>query len=226
MRLAIFGATGDVGSRLVAEAVRRNHDVTAVSRSTRAPTVESTSVVLRELDVLAQPRVLRDIVGGQDAILSALRPPAGREQQLLALTRAVVEASHDHDVPVFVVGGAANLHLPGQHEHTLLSAPGGVPDTIRPIAEACVALERYLMKSSSRWLCLRPAAELLPGPRTQRYVLGDDGLVTDEKGRSHISMEDYAVAMLDLVASPPGFGIRLAVGWAESFHASNGSTAV
>ncbi|WP_353980668.1 NAD(P)H-binding protein [Salinicola endophyticus] len=212
MKLVILGAKGMVGSRLIAEARRRGHDVLGVSRSDDANVSEGASS-RRRLDVATQPEVLREIIRSQDVVISALRPAAGRESELPMLTRAVVEAAYDERRPVLVVGGAANLQLSDCANDTVLSRPGFLPDSVRPIAEACAAQEAYLATSSAHWLCLRPAAELVPGERTGNYVLGRSRLVTNAQGRSRISVEDYAVAMLDLAVSPAPWRTLLAVGW-------------
>lgn len=233
MNIVILGAAGDVGSRMVAEALERDHQVTAVVRSERSLQALPDMAAGRVVDVLEQPQLLQEIVIEHDAVISALRPPSGQEAQLKALTRSVLRAAASLSRPIFVVGGAATLHLPDQPEQTVLSAPGFLPDSVRSIAEACAAQEAMLEEiaccfpeGQSRWVCLRPPAQLMPGPRTGRYAWGTDMLVVDGEGRSRISMEDFAMAMLDLVEGASVFGRKLTVGWDDAVHVSNGNTAV
>lgn len=118
------------------------------------------------------------------------------------------------NLPVFVTGGAATLKLADGSGHTVLTAPGFLPDAVRPIAEACAAQDALLdtMKDAA-WTCLRPPALLLQGPRTGEYAIGTDTLVTDAEGNSQISYADFAVAMLDLAEARDSHHKRLTAGW-------------
>lgn len=135
---------------------------------------------------------------GQDLLISALRPPEGHEDTLVALTRSVLDGAAVAGVRVLLVGGAARLLLPGRNGETVLSAPDFLPASAVSIARACQAqYELCLGETRVDWTYLSPAAMLEPGYRTGRYRLGSDTLVADESGTSRISMEDFAVAMLD-----------------------------
>ena len=86
---------------------------------------------------------------------------------------------------------------------TVLSAPGFLPSSAIPIALACQKqYELCLAETRVDWTYLSPAAMLEPGERTGRYRLGADTLVADEHGISRISMEDFAVAVLDEAETP------------------------
>jgi hypothetical protein len=54
-----------------------------------------------------------------------------------------------------------------------------------------------LRTSNRRWTYFSPAELIAPGERTGRFRIGEDQIVTDADGRSRISMEDAAVALLD-----------------------------
>ena len=87
--------------------------------------------------------------------------------------------------------------------HTVLTAPSFLPDSARPIAEASYA--QYLACTADRdadWVYFSPPAMLTPGRRTGRYRRGSDVLLVDDGGESKISMEDFAVAMLDEAETP------------------------
>lgn len=58
-----------------------------------------------------------------------------------------------------------------------------------------------------------PSAEINEGTRTGRYRTAKDDLLVDEKGDSHISMEDFAVAVLDEVEKPRFSHARFTVGY-------------
>lgn len=214
MKLIIFGATGDVGRKLVAEALSRGHSVTAVARST-APFEGTPGNIERvDADILAAPDRACALIAGHDVAVSALRPPAGHEHKLVDLTRAVVEGAKANEVPVFVTGGAATLKLPDGSGQTVLTAPGFLPDPVRPIAEACAAQQAMLDEiPDAQWIHLLPPAMLIDGPRTGTYVRGTGALVTDAQGVSQISYADFAVAMIDLVETSQHWPVRLTVGW-------------
>lgn len=202
MNIIVFGASGDVGRRIVAEAMAREHDVTAVvRRETQAQTLPKSARV-RVADASRTERVA-ELMAGHDLAISALRPPDGQEETLVALTRSVLGAAARSGRRVIVVGGAASLTMPDRNGHTVLTAPGFLPEAVVPIAMACQA--QYDLISAERhvdWSYLCPPALLSPGIRTGRYRLGSDVLLVDANGESAISMEDFAVALIDEAETP------------------------
>ncbi|MFV0473120.1 MAG: NAD(P)-dependent oxidoreductase [Pikeienuella sp.] len=203
MNILVLGATGAVGQACVAEARRRGHKVTAASRSGG-----------RRLDVLRDTDRLDALIAGHDVTLSALRPAEGDEDALVAMTGAVLTAARRAARRAYVTGGAGPLFLADESGHTVLTAPGFLPDNVRPIAEACGRQDALLDEfADTDWICLRPAALLINEKRTGRYALGRDRLVTQADGTSRISHADFAVAMLDLVELAPRPRQRLTVGW-------------
>jgi len=214
MKLIIFGATGDVGRNAVAEALSRGHDVTAVARNRERLAALDSQITRVAVDIEAEPEQTDALMQGQDAAISALRPATGQEAKLVPLTRAILSAAAVTGVPVYVTGGAGPLRLADESGHTVLSAPGFLPDHVRPIAEACAAQDRLLDDHpDAPWICLRPPAMLIDGMRTGRYALARDTLVTDDDGNSSISYADFAVALLDLAELRPRPLARLTVGW-------------
>ena len=215
MKLIVFGATGDVGRHVVAEALSRNHTVTAVARSKDRLDALPGEMRREVGDLLIDTDIARRLMTGHDAAIGALRPSVGSEFDLVGLTRALLTGAAETALPVFVTGGAATLKLADASGHTVLTAPGFLPDTVRPIAEACAAQDALLeTEKNAAWTCLRPPAMLLQGPRTGNYARGTDTLVTDADGNSQISYADFAVAMLDLAETQDAHHERLTVGWA------------
>ena len=95
---------------------------------------------------------------------------------------------------------------------TVLTAPGFLPDSVLPIARACQAqYELCLAEREADWCYLSPPAMLMPGDRSGRYRTGGDVLLTDPAGQSRISMEDFAVALLDEAETPHHAGERFTV---------------
>lgn len=211
MKIILFGATGDVGSRIMAEALARDHAVTAVVRRDAQAKSLPPSVTARIADVSNTDQVA-DLMAGHDLAISALRPPDGQEERLVALTQSVLDAAARSSLRILVVGGAASLKMPDQSGDTVLTAPGFLPDAVVPIAKACqTQYERCSAEKRVDWSYLCPPAMLTPGIRTGRYRLGSDVLLLDADGNSAISMEDFAVALIDEAATPQHKNARFTV---------------
>jgi putative NADH-flavin reductase len=214
MKILILGATGDVGGAALRAAVVRGHQVTAAARRPQALAALSPQVTPLALDLLADPQAAATAAQGHDVIISALRPAAGREADLVPLTQAALAAARQAGIPVLVTGGAATLKLADGSGHTVLTAPGFLPDSVRPIAEACAAQDALLeAETEARWSCLRPPAMLIEGPQTGSYRFGTDTLVVDAEGNAQISFADFGAALLDLAETPRGNRSKLTVGW-------------
>ncbi|MBI1235826.1 MAG: NAD(P)H-binding protein [Alphaproteobacteria bacterium] len=213
MNIMIFGATGAVGSRTVGEAARRHHQVTAVSRQTVPEARRIRGAHYRQLDLYA-PAALAGFLAGQDAVISAIRPPEGHEADLPVLSERLLDAAAAADIPIVFTGGAASLKLSAHSETTVLTEPGFLPQSVIPIARACQAqYDRIRRASYDQWSYLAPPAELLPGVRRGTYRIGYDHLVRDNDGRSWISMEDLAIALLDEAETGRHRGQRFTVGY-------------
>ncbi|MFF4815871.1 NAD(P)-dependent oxidoreductase [Kitasatospora sp. NPDC001309] len=201
MRITVFGATGNVGRRVVTEALARGHEVTAVVRDPAKPHGLPTTVTLAVGDA-GEPADVARIVAGQDLAVTATRPAPGREHELAATTRGLLAGLAGTGVRLLAVGGAGSLTVPGTDGTILVESPG-FPAEIRPIALACgEQLELYRADGEVDWTYLSPAALLEPGVRTGRFRLGRDELLVDADGNSAISMEDLAVALLDEAEQP------------------------
>lgn len=206
MNIIVFGARGEVGSRVVKEALARGHRVTAVVRREAQLTSLPSSVTARAADIAGAER-LAELIAGHDLAVSAVRPPDGQEDLLVPLTRSLLAAAAEAAVRIVLVGGAASLLLPDHGGHTVLTAPGFLPDAVVPIARACQAqyelcLAEDRAEDRADWSYLCPPAVLAPGHRTGRYRLGADALLCDAQGNAAISMEDFAVALLDEAETP------------------------
>lgn len=189
MNITIYGAAGNVGKRITSEALARGHNVTAVVRTKAQLGRLPANVRPCAADVSDQQQLIPTIEG-QDLIISALRPPEGREDVLATLTHSVLDGE------------------------TVLSAPDFLPTSAVAIARACQAqYELCLGETRVDWTYLSPAGMLNPGDRTGRYRLGTDTLVVDESGVSRISMEDFAVAMLDEAEAPKHVRRAFTVGY-------------
>ncbi|GGR13318.1 NAD(P)H-binding protein [Streptomyces netropsis] len=201
MRITVFGAAGNVGSRVVAEALSRGHEVTAVVRnSARFPQLPA-GAEARVGDASNAEDVAR-LSAGQDVVIGATRPAPGSEGELVKATEGLLTGLAGTGVRLLVVGGAGSLIVPGTGGATVIDAPD-FPADWRGIALACNAqLAACRGSSEVDWAYLSPAAMLEPGVRTGSYRLGGDELLVDADGNSAISMEDLAVVLLDEAEQP------------------------
>lgn len=197
MKLIVFGATGDVGSRVVTEALARGHEVTAAVRTKAGLSSLPKSIKSVVADATDQDALVSAMVG-QDVAISAVRPPSGQEGQIVGLTRSILEAASATGLRVIIVGGAARLRLPNNSPHTVLSDPDFLPENIVPIARASLAqAELCAADTEANWTYASPSALLRPGKRHGDFRTGTDTLLVNEAGNSEISMEDFAVALVD-----------------------------
>jgi uncharacterized protein len=203
MKIAIIGATGNVGTRLVNEALSRHHAVTAIARDTSKLTRRTG--LSATLGDVTKPDALLPLLKGHDAIISSLRFQGIDPQQLIELARS-------SGVKRFlVVGGAASLEIaPGQ---ILLDSPH-FPPAYKPEASAAKAfLDALRNVKDLDWTFLSPSVFFGPGERTGKFRLADNTLLTAVDGKSSISYEDYAVAMFDEIENPKHIRARFTVGY-------------
>ncbi len=207
MKIALFGATGTIGRRILNEALERGHSVTAIVRDPARLDVQHpnlTTVVGNQLDAQS----VADSVGGHDAVITSYAPPQGSETTIVEATRSLFDGLRRAGVKrVIAVGGAGSLDVaPGLQ---LVDAPV-FPASYRPIALAHRdALDVYKAEAGDlEWTNFSPAAIIEPGERTGSYRVGTDQLVADADGNSRITAEDYAIALLDELETPKYVGKR------------------
>ena len=203
MKIAIIGATGNVGTRLVNEALDRHHAVTAIARDT-AKLTPRTGLSPTAGDV-SKPDTVAPLLKGHDAVISSLRFQSANPQQLIELVRRSGVKRY------LVVGGAASLEIaPGQ---ILLNAPN-FPAAYKAEATAGKEfLDALRNVKDLEWTFLSPSAFFGPGERTGKFRRSDNTLLTAADGKSSISYEDYAIAMIDEIEKPQHIRGRFTVGY-------------
>ena len=210
MKVALYGATGKSGSRILKELVSRGHQVIAIVRNP-AKLPETGPSVLIEQDDLSDPKKIAAAVNGAEAVISAYAPPQDDVDAIVGVTQRQVEAlNHGSDVRLIVVGGAGGLNVaPGV---TLIDS-GFLPEPYLPIAKAHTKALNVLRASTIDWTYLAPAAYFEPGTRTGKFRLGTDELIANEQQESRISMEDYAIALVDELEKPKHRRQRFSIGY-------------
>jgi putative NADH-flavin reductase len=186
MKIAVYGATGIIGSRIVAEARGRGHDVTALAR-TASDEVQASD--------LADAAQVREVAAKHDVVVSATGPSrtGAPAQPWLDAVQTLIDSAGA--TRVLFVGGAGSLVVKGTR---LLDTPE-FPEAYKPEALAgAAALELFRAAPESvDWTFFSPAPVIAPGERTGTYVLG-----TESPAGTSISAEDYAVALLDELEQP------------------------
>ena len=214
MKIVLFGATGNVGRRIAAEALRRGHDVVGVVRDPAAVSSPDPRIKLVQGDATNAERIA-EIVRGSDAVVSAISPrpnPRGLPQPSLPdNARALIAGLRKAGTKrVLYVGGASTLEIaPGRQ---LLDEPG-FPEAYKAEAlEGREALKIWRTEAEGLdWTFLSPAMEIGPGERTGKYRTTDETMLFDAQGKSFITFEDYAVAVLDELERPQHVGRRFGV---------------
>jgi uncharacterized protein len=207
MRIVLYGASGNAGSRILRELQSRGHEVTAAVRHPEKLPANTRSV--RE-DLAHADQVARTIAGA-NAVVSAYAPPHDDTDQLVAVTERLIGAVRTAGVPrLIVVGGAGLLEIaPG----VTLLASGHLPEAWVPIATShAKALDR-LKASDINWTYFSPAAFFEAGERTGKFRLGKTNLIADDKGNSRIYFEDYAVALADELEQPANERSQMSIGY-------------
>ncbi|MGK5549160.1 NAD(P)-dependent oxidoreductase [Streptomyces sp. URMC 127] len=213
-KIALFGATGTIGSRVLREALNRGHQVTAVVRDPGKLTEKHENLTVVTGDVL-DPQSVTAVAEGQDVVVSAvgggdgpghiatIKPAA---ESLVAGVRALGEKAPR----LITVGGAGSLRTPDGKQ---VWDAEGLPEFLLQIMHAHGdALDFYRTVTDVRWTNLSPAGLIEPGERTGTYRTALDDLVVDGNGKSRISAEDYAVALVDEIEEANHIGERFTVG--------------
>jgi len=202
MKIALIGATGNAGSRILAELSRRGHHVTAIARhSEKLPALPGVTPLKADAGDVAG---LAAAIKGHDAVVSAVHFTASDPHKLIA-------AVHQAGVSRYlVVGGAGSLEVaPGVK---LIDTPEFPAIYKAEAAAGGVFLDLLRRETVLDWSFLSPSAMFVPGERTGKFRLGHDQLLTNDKGSS-ISFEDYAIALADEIEKPHHSRQRFTVGY-------------
>lgn len=188
MKIAVYGATGMVGREIVAEALQRGHEVTAVSR--KGTQVDGTAAAAALGDLTAYQRLAAD----HDVVVFSVPPSreGGDRQDFIDTHEQISETL----VParILVVGGAGGLEVDGG---LLVDQPGFPPEFAAEARAMVTVLQNYESASGLDWTMLAPAPVIAPGERTGTYQLGTDSPVGER-----ISTQDFAVALVDELEDP------------------------
>lgn len=202
MKIALIGASGQAGSRILSELSHRRHTVTAIARDTaKIPALPGVTAAKGDI---ADPSSLANVLRGHDVIISSVHFTDFDKDKLLAAVKGSGVQRY------YVVGGAGSLEVaPG----VLLNMTPEFPAAVKPESEGGARyLEALKAEPDLNWTYLSPSALFSAGERTGKFRLGTDQLLVGPKG-SAISFEDYAVALVDEIETPRHERRRFTVGY-------------
>lgn len=203
MRIALIGATGQIGQHVLAEALSRGHQVTAIVRHPEKLRAQPGLAAVQGsvYDTAALAAQLK----GFDAVLSAFNPgwtDADIAANQIKGTDSIIAATKQAGVKrLLVVGGAGSLKVPGT-DIDVVDTPEFPAEWKAAASAVRETLKHLRTEKELDWIFLSPAAHIEPGERTGRFRLGGDELLVDANGESRISLPDYAVAFVDELESP------------------------
>jgi uncharacterized protein len=213
MKTVLVGASGFVGSAILKEALDRGHTVTAIVRDTRK-LIPRRGLIAKAGDVY-DSTTFGPLIAGHDAFISAFNPgwkdPNLYADQVHGTARIISAVKAAGISRVLWVGGAGGQEVrPG----TRLVDDPDFPAAIKPGSLATIdALEQLRKEPSLDWSFLAPSAQMMTGERTGKFRLGGAQLLADASGKSWISVEDFAVAMIDELEHPAHVRQRFTVGY-------------
>lgn len=214
-KIALIGASGFVGSAILNEALNRGHQVTAIVRNPEKITLKHPNLIIVKADV-SNGSQLTEICKGMDAVISAYNAGWTNPniyEEILDVYPIILDSVKKAGVKRFLcVGGAGTLFLaPGLR----VMDSGDVPKEIMPGVKGLgeFYLNTLRKEKDIDWVFFSPAGSLVHGERTGKFRLGKDDLIVDEKGESKISVEDYAVAMIDELENEKNHRERFTIGY-------------
>lgn len=211
MKIALFGASGMVGSRILNEALSRGHQVTGIVRNPEKITTQHALLTVKQGTALDAAHVAQ-LVAGHGIVITAIVDRSADYANTVKATHAVLSGLRQAGVKrLITVGGAGSLEVaPGV---ALVDTPQ-FPAEYRPESSAARdALNVHRTVTDLDWTYVSPSIVIMPGERTGKFRVGGDQVLFDAQGNSQISAEDFAVAILDEVEKPQHIQQRFTVGY-------------
>lgn len=213
-QVTVLGATGYTGGRIVADLLRREHQVVALARSDGE--LQAAPRLTVTVGSVYEPGVIARASAGSDVIVSALRGVTADGHQLIEVLEELLKVAGTEGARLGVMGGAGSLQTtPGG---PLLVDTPGFPAAAKPESTAQKAVLDALRATDADvdWFYVSPGASYGQNRtphRTGEYRVGGDVLLVDHDGRSTISAEDLAVAVVDEIERPAHHRERFTVSY-------------
>jgi putative NADH-flavin reductase len=201
--IALIGATGNIGSRILDEALARKHTVTAITRDPRKLSPRA-GMTVRAGSTTDAP-VLAQVLKGHDIVVVSVKWNENDVNRVIdTIRKSGVKRA------LFVVGAGSLLRKDGRTHFDTMAEKGVQPPTSKP---AMLALDAIRKVTDLDWTAISPSAAIPAGKRTGKFRLGLDKMIEDAKGESRISREDFAVAILDEIEKPKHTRKRFTAGY-------------
>jgi hypothetical protein len=211
-KVVVFGAAGQAGQRIIAEATGRGHEVVAVvRRPERAPSFGAGVAVVAGDATSAE--AVGAVAKDADVLVTTAGGPERAMYRKIAETLVGAVAGLPRPAPRIIhLGGGATLTTPdGTPFLDLPSFPAEYFDIASGQAEA---LEFYRTSSDATWTYVSPPPiHFHVGERTGHYRTGLDQPVTGADGQATLSYEDLAVAIVDEIEHPQFLNTRFTAGY-------------
>lgn len=213
--VVLIGASGFVGTAILNELLTRGHKVTAIVRNPQKIVVKNPNLTVVKSDV-SDSNAIVNACKGKDAVISAYNPGWNNPdiyEETLRNYPLILDAVKQSGVErLLCVGGAGTLFCaPGLRVVDSGVIPDAIIGGVKSLGE--FYLNTLMYEKDIDWVFFSPAGTLEHGKRTGIFRLGKDNLIVDENGNSHISVEDYAVAMVDELENPKHHCERFTIGY-------------
>ncbi len=214
-KTTLIGASGFAGSAILNELLARGYQVEALVRNPGNVKVENPLLTVKKVDV-ADTEALAAALKGYDTVISAYNP-GWTNPDIYNLTLQnyprILQAAKEAGVKrLLIVGGAGTLFCaPGLRVVDSGAIPAEIMDGVKSLGE--FYLNTLNNEKSIDWVFFSPAGSLEPGEAKGNYRLGKDDLIVDGEGNSHITVGDYAKAMVDELETPAHHQERFTIGY-------------
>jgi len=203
MKVALIGATGKAGSRVLKELLDRGHEVTAIVRH---PENVPAHPKVKAVGTDGSEASLAAAIKGHDAVVSSVRfVDLDPEILLPAVQKSGVRR-------YLVVGGAGSLLHPDGIEE---ARRPDFPEFARPNSLRGGDLLKMLKATTDLdWTFISPPRSFVPGERTGKFRYGKDHMLMNADGNpTSISFEDFAIALADELEKPQYLRQRFTIGY-------------
>lgn len=214
-KTALIGASGFAGSAILDELLSRGYQVEALVRNPDNVKVENPLLTVKKVDV-ADTEALAAALKGYDTVISAYNP-GWTNPDIYNLTLQnyprILQAAKEAGVErLLIVGGAGTLFCaPGLRVVDSGAIPAEIMGGVKSLGE--FYLKTLNNEKSIDWVFFSPAGSLEPGEAKGNYRLGKDDLIVDDEGNSHVTVGDYAKAMVDELETPAHHQERFTIGY-------------
>jgi len=216
MNILLIGGTGNIGQRILKEALDKGYEVTAVQRKPETLTLKHPNLTVKKGDLLKEAE-LPSLIAGKDLVISAISLYAGLtpEQFKRAHQNLINALKEQTQTRIIAVGGGTNNEISGglrmlDSENIMKN----IPEEYKPSIFVHGEVQKlYEASGLEKWTYFNPAAMIQAGERTGKFRLGTTNLIADENGGSIISFEDYAVALVDEIKNQQFIGKPFTIGY-------------